>query len=236
MEAITAGLALLTVFCVAVLAAGLNWTLPRTAIAASRQHLIGFGVPAAIGTWLGLTAMLAHYGVLSEWKAFPPTLPALPLFAFTCGMVVQRRPWFREVLAVIPPVWVVAFQTFRIGVEFAFWGIYAVGAAPRQVTFEGRNFDVLVGLTAPLVALAMARFNMGSRAIIAWNLFGLAVLANTIFTVITSVPGPQHLDWPGEPFTALAQWPIVWIPAFLAPLAIFLHVSSIRQAGAAAAR
>ena len=44
-----------------------------------------------------------------------------------------------------------------------------------------------------------------------------------------SAPGPPHLDWPGEPFTAIAAWPVVWIPALLAPPAILLHAASIRQ-------
>ncbi|MHC5539854.1 hypothetical protein ACYOEI_16670, partial [Singulisphaera rosea] len=41
---------------------------------------------------------------------------------------------------------------------------------------------------------------------------------------------PLHLDWPGDPFTAIATWPVVWIPALLAPIGIALHVVSILQA------
>ena len=71
---------------------------------------------------------------------------------------------------------------------------------------------------------------LGRRAAIAWNLLGLALLFNAIGTVATSAPGPLHLDWPGEPFAAIALWPIVWIPALFAPAGIFLHVLTIRQA------
>jgi hypothetical protein len=98
-----------------------------------------------------------------------------------------------------------------------------------QVTFEGRNFDILVGLTAPVAAWLVARRLASPAAVLCWNLAGLAVLANTIGTVATSVPGPLHLAWPGEPFTALAEWPLVWLPAFLAPLAVLLHIFSLRQ-------
>ena len=58
---------------------------------------------------------------------------------------------------------------------------------------------------------------------------GLAVLANTVGTVGTSTPGPLHLDWPGAPLTAITSWPIVRLPAFLTPVAVFLHVVSLRQ-------
>ena len=118
---------------------------------------------------------------------------------------------------------------FRVGVELAFWRLHLGGLAPVQVTFEGRNFDALVGLTAPVVAAGIAAGGVGPRVTVAWNLFGLAMLLNAIGTVATSTPGPLHLAWPGEPFTATAAWPVIWIPALLAPAAIFLHVVSIRQ-------
>jgi hypothetical protein len=108
--------------------------------------------------------------------------------------------------------------------------LYLEGRAPLQITFEGRNFDGLVGLTALPVAMLIALRWIGPRLTIGWNLFGLAALGNAIFTAATSAPGPQHLAWPGEPFTALAEWPVVWVPALLAPTGIFLHVISIRQA------
>jgi len=34
---------------------------------------------------------------------------------------------------------------------------------------------------------------------------------------------------PGAPLTAITSWPIVWLPAFLMPVAVFLHVVSLRQ-------
>lgn len=144
-------------------------------------------------------------------------------------VVIQRSAPLRRLLADTPRHWPVAMQTFRIGVELAFWGLFAAGGAPSQVTFEGRNFDVLVGLSAPLVAWAIDRLNLSPRIVIGWNVLGLAILSNTIFTTLTSLPGPAHLDWQGAPFTAFGYWPFVWIPAFLAPLAIFLHIFSIRQ-------
>ena len=129
----------------------------------------------------------------------------------------------------VPPWRPVALQTFRVGVELAFWRLHTEGLAPVQITFEGRNFDGFVGLTAPVVAAGIAIGWLGPRITIAWNLFGLAMLANAIGTVATSAPGPLHLNWPGEPFTAIAAWPVIWCSALLAPIGIFLHVVSIRQ-------
>ena len=58
-----------------------------------------------------------------------------------------------------------------------------------QVTWHGRNWDVLVGLTAPLMAWLVVTLRVPPRVAAAWNLAGLAILANTVVTVMTSVPG-----------------------------------------------
>lgn len=184
---------------------------------------------AFIAAWLAITAALAVSGFLSQWTAKPPHFPLIPIAALVGVALLHMGKPVRAALAAAPRHWPVAFQTFRIGVELSFWGLFASGGAPVQVTFEGRNFDVLVGLTAPLIAYAIARFDLRPRFVITWNALGLAILFNTIVTTISSLPGPLHLNWPGEAFTAFGSWPFVWIPAFLAPLAIFLHIFSIRQ-------
>lgn len=212
-------LALLTVVVVAVVSLASSCLLGRNAVA----------LPLAIFAWLGTTAALAQSGFLAVWDAKPPHFPLVPLVALGAVVVIQRSATLGRLLGDTPLHWPVAMQTFRIGVELAFWGLFAAGGAPSQVTFEGRNFDVLVGLSAPLVAWAIDRLNLSPRIVIGWNVVGLAILSNTIFTTLTSLPGPAHLDWRGAPFTAFGYWPFVWIPAFLAPLAIFLHIFSIRQ-------
>ncbi len=205
----------------------------------SRRALRLAGYPAAtaaayklfgvIAAWLGLTALLAASGFLSQWDAKPPHFPLVPLAALAGVVLLHMSKPVRAALLAAPRHWAVAFQTFRIGVELSFWGLFATGGAPVQVTFEGRNFDVLVGLSAPLIAFAISRFDLRPRFVITWNALSLAVLFNTIVTTISSLPGPFHLHWPGPAFTAFGAWPFVWIPAFLAPLAIFLHIFSIRQ-------
>jgi hypothetical protein len=179
--------------------------------------------------WLGATAALAQGGFLGGSTALPPRWPLLPLTALASFFILGRAPTFRRVLEDIPPWQPVALQSFRVGVELAFWRLHAEGVAPIQVTFEGRNFDALIGLTAPVVAAGIAFGWLGPRMAIAWNLFGLAMLCNAIGTVASSAPGPIHLNWPGKPFHAIATWPVIWIPAFLAPVGILLHVVSIRQ-------
>jgi hypothetical protein len=194
--------------------------LPRTLAASVAVGMI---------VWLGVTAALALSGVLDVWTALPPRWPLLPLTALGTLVLLGLTQAFRRLLPEIPPWQPVALQTFRVGVELAFWRLHTEGVAPIQVTFEGRNFDALVGLTAPVIAAGIAFGWFGPRVTIVWNLFGLAMLANAIGTVATSAPGQIHLNWPGEPFAAISSWPVIWIPAILAPVGIFLHIVSIRR-------
>ncbi|HEV3259826.1 MAG TPA: hypothetical protein VG013_23360, partial [Gemmataceae bacterium] len=147
-------------------------------------------VAAGLIVWLGATAALAQSGVLSDWSARPPRWPFLPLTALVTFVLLSRTPIFRRLLMEVPSWQPVALQTFRVGVELAFWRLHQEGLAPVQITFEGRNFDALVGLTAPVVAAGIAAGWVGPRATVAWNLFGLAMLVNAIATVATCTPGP----------------------------------------------
>jgi hypothetical protein len=176
-----------------------------------------------------VTAALAQSGTLSVWSARPPRLLLLPLCAFAAFLTLGRTAVAKTLMTNTPRSWPIAAQTFRVGVELVLFAFHAAGEAPLQVTFEGRNFDILVGATAPVVAWLVQRRRVRPAVVAVWNGLGLAILTNTIVTVVTSIPGPLHRDWPGEPFTAIAAWPLVWLPAFLAPLAVFFHVVSLRQ-------
>jgi hypothetical protein len=214
----------------AVVVALITLGLARAAQRAGLPKTVAAYVAAGFCLWLAVAAALAQSGVLADWTALPPRWPLLPLTALVTFFLLGLTPTYRRLLAELPPWQPVALQTFRLAVEIAFWRLHMEGVAPVQVTFEGRNFDALVGLTAPVAAAGIAFGWLGPRITIAWNLFGLAMVLNAIGTVASSTPGPLHLNWPGEPFTAIAIWPVIWIPALLAPIGITLHAVSIRQA------
>lgn len=187
------------------------------------------GAAVAIGGWLTVTAVLAHAGVFSAFGARPPRVLFAPLSAAAILFAVARTPTFGRLLVAVPKHWPIALQTMRIPIELGLWSLFLAGRIPVQMTFEGRNFDVLVGVSAPLVALLVARGRISTRWAIAWNLAGLGLLAHIVGIAVTSVPGPLHLDWPGVPATIVTEVPFVWLPAFLVPTALFGHVLSLRQ-------
>ncbi len=184
---------------------------------------------AAIVAWLAVLAALASSGLLARFDLRPPPMflvlgGALALFTF-----VGRRPEAGALLDAAPRAWPVAMQTMRVPIELMLYSLFAAGRLPIHLTFEGRNFDVLVGLSAPLVAYLVHTRRAGSRVLLVWNVASLALLANIVGMAITTMPGPLHLPWAGVENTVVAELPFVFLPGFLVPLALFGHVASLRQ-------
>ena len=184
----------------------------------------------ALVGWLALTGMLAERGFFDDFQSIPPRLvlalgpPLLTLLAVT----FSRR--IAPLLAALPPAWPVAAQTFRIPVEIVLWRLAVAGVIPELLSFTGRNVDILVGLTAPVVAYAcFVRRAWPARVARWWNWAGIVILLNVVVHAQLSAPTPWRLFETDPPTTFIADWPYIWLPDFLVPLAWLLHAVSLRQ-------
>jgi hypothetical protein len=96
-----------------------------------------------------------------------------------------------------------------------------------MLTYEGSNFDILAGLSAPVIAWLIANGRLSSRLALAWNVFGLMLLANIVLRAILTTPALQALVTE-VPNRALGMFPFTFIPGLMVPLALVLHVLAIR--------
>lgn len=184
----------------------------------------------ALVGWLALTGMLAERGFFDDFQSIPPRLvlalgpPLLTLLALT----FSRR--IAPLLAALPPAWPVAAQTFRIPVEIVLWRLAVAGVIPELLSFTGRNVDILVGLTAPVVAYAcFVRRAWPARVAVWWNWAGIVILLNVVVHAQLSAPTPWRIFETDPPTTFIADWPYIWLPDFLVPVAWLLHAVSLRQ-------
>jgi hypothetical protein len=96
------------------------------------------------------------------------------------------------------------------------------------MTYTGRNFDIVTGATAILVAWALA--SRGSRRlVIAWNVMGLALLVNVLTIAVLSTPvfryfGDDRLN------VFVTYPPYVWLPAVMVLAALAGHLLIFRAA------
>jgi hypothetical protein len=205
-------------------------TLVLVAVALRRGGGAAAVTSLALDGWLGVTAVLAAAGLFEDFSRIPPRLvfalaPPLLAILWLCRSAAVGR-----LLDEIPPGWLVYPQSFRIVMELILWELFVVGAIPAIMTFEGRNADILVGLTAPLIAWqCFARRAWSVRAAVWWNVAGILILLNVVVHAQLSAPTPFRVFMTQPPVTFIAYVPWIWLPAFLVPLAWALHALSIRQ-------
>jgi hypothetical protein len=184
----------------------------------------------ALAGWLALTAGLAEHGFFLDFQALPPHMllaVGLPLLALLALTISGRMALL---LAALPKAWPVGAQAFRIVVEIVLWRLAVAGVAPEIMTFTGRNVDILVGLSAPVVAYAcFVKRAWPERVAVWWNLAGIVILLNVVVHALLSTPSPFRVVLTEPPTTFIGHVPYIWLPAFLVPLAWLLHLLSLRQ-------
>lgn len=207
-----------------LVAAGVVATL--TANLGHRARNVGL---VGFAAWLGYTGAFGYFGVIAgSWHGVPgPAFILFPVVLFI-ALFLSRSAAAAKVALAIPLSLLLGAQVFRTVVELFLHQLAAAGLAPRMLTYEGANFDILIGLSAPFVAWAFARGRLSNRAALAWNVAGLAMLANIIIRAVMTAPGPLNLLATEVPNRAIGLFPYTFIPGLMAPLALSLHVLAIR--------
>jgi len=118
----------------------------------------------------------------------------------------------------------------RIPVELCLYALFINGAVPQLMTFEGRNLDILAGLTAPLVGFfGIGQSKMGKMPLLAWNFICLGLLLNIVVNAILSAPSPFQKFAFEQPNIAILYFPFSLLPTFIVPLVLFSHLAAIRK-------
>jgi hypothetical protein len=185
---------------------------------------------AALVAWLIYVGTLALNGVLGDAALKPPG-PVFILAPILIYLIVFVAGSEKALLIAtsFPPAALILLQSFRIVVELFFYQLWIDGLAPRMLTFEGANFDILTGLTAPLAAWAATRGPVGRRVGFVWNILGLLILVNVAIRAVLSSPGPLNVIHTEVPNLSIGVFPFSYIAGFLAPLAATLHILTFRS-------
>ncbi|MGC3944439.1 MAG: hypothetical protein QM762_07970 [Chryseolinea sp.] len=182
--------------------------------------------------WLSVQGVVSYSGVYSNnLDALPPriflfgVLPALIVI-----MATFVTPSGRQFVDSLDLFQVTSLHTIRILVELILWWLFLETAVPEVMTFEGRNLDIIAGLTAPIVAWLGVRKNMLTRStMIIWNFICLGLLFNIVIIAVLAVPSPLQKLAFDQPNKAVLYFPFSWLPAFVVPAVLFCHLVAIRQ-------
>ena len=201
---------------------------------AARETTIRVAIITGVvsAAWMAVTWLAAESGVLRHWDRTPPPFGLLVVAIVVWAAVLAFSPFGRR-LAQFVPLWaLVAVQAFRLPLELAMHELYKRGVMPEQMTYTGRNFDIVTGVTAVVVAAAVASGHGGRRLVAAWNVLGMALLVNVVTIAMLSTPvvryfGDDHLN------VFVTYTPYVWLPAVMVLAALAGHLLIVRALRAA---
>jgi AhpD family alkylhydroperoxidase len=187
------------------------------------------GAIAGLSLWLTYGGLVGYFGIVADPGLVPPG-PAfllIPVILFV-ALFLARSAFAGRLAAMLPLGLLIGAQGFRVVVELFLYQLWQAGLAPRMLTFEGGSIDIFLGLSAPIVAWLYGRGRLGERVLLGWNIIGLLTLANVAIRALLTAPGALNFIVAEVPNLAIGTFPFTFIPGFMAPLALVLHVLSIR--------
>ncbi len=198
----------------------------RTDTTKKKSTVILFGMLV----WLAMQAVLALNGFYKDISTTPPKmlLIVLPPLA-TIVMLFITSPG-RNFIDSLPLQTLTWLHTSRIAVELVLYFLFVHGAIPQLMTFEGRNFDIIAGITAPVIAwFGYKKQSFSNKIILAWNIICLLLVLSITINAVLSLPIPFQRFAFEQPNIAVLYFPFNWLPAFVVPVVIFSHLAAIRQ-------
>ncbi len=178
--------------------------------------------------WFGAVFILSRAGFFALNHLVAPYIFIGFIILFGILQKVYSSKNIQKVSDAIPVHWIISIQTYRI-VGVGFFILYAQGVLPGAFAFPAGIGDILVGVTAPLVALLYFLKKSYSRKLaITWNILGIADLVIALSVGALGYPRPLQvipLELSTEP---LSLFPLALISLFAVPLALLSHFFSLR--------
>lgn len=223
------GFLLLTVLFLFALISEIRKGMRNTALDSSKKKRYIGQLIISLVVWIVFVSVWSASGRMSDFSIFPFNLMPVILIPVIVATLFISSKNFGEILRHIPPENLIRLQSFRFFVEVLLWMLFIADLLPEQMTFEGRNWDILAGFTAPIIAVLAMKGKISRTGIVIWNVIGLGLLLNIVIVAILSTPSPWRV-FMNEPANYIVTYfPISWLPGALVPLAYYLHFMSIRQ-------
>jgi len=194
------------------------------------QQVSPWPTAAVLGAWLALTAGLALTGELARFDRTPPLLALMLPLIFAVPIGLALSPFGRRLAAALPVVTLVGLQTFRLPLELVMHRAGALGIMPTELSYSGYNFDILTGLGALALFLALRATRVPRGLVWAWNLWGLGCLGVIAWIARNAAPMVRAFgDDPRHVNTWVLYFPYVWLPTVLVMIALAGHLVLTRK-------
>ena len=214
--------------------------LPVARITPPTNPSIRWTVLVIVALWFALSFILGARGAFVNRPGAPPfallaaVLIPIGVFLFS----YWTMPSFHDFFLVADLPLVTATQSWRFaGVGFI--ALSLLGLLPGYFAWPAGLGDMLIGVTAPWVAIALTRNPqfLASKTFVAWNVFGIfdfAVLAVGMGAFAPLIfPSLLHTLTPEMVKAApMRHLPLSLVPSFFVPIFTIFHLMALFQSQA----
>lgn len=177
--------------------------------------------------WGIVHSILAYNEFYRVTDTIPPrfALVMVPVFAtITYGLFPKQLRWVYANRNLKISTFL---HTIRIPVEIVLLYLYLHHTIPELMTFEGYNFDILAGITAPIVGVLFIKKKFSKKSLLVWNVIGLFLICCIFLIATLSAELPfQQLAF-DQPNRGITYFPFILLPALVAPIVLYMHLSDI---------
>jgi hypothetical protein len=183
-----------------------------------------------LSTWIVIQSILGFSEFYLNTNSIPPRfiLLLLPPIIFILILFLTEKG--KRFIDSIDIKFLTLLHIIRIPVEIILYWLFVYKKIPILMTFEGRNFDIISGLTAPIIFYyGFVNVKFGKKVIIAWNYLCLVLLLNIVFNSVLSSPFPLQKFAFEQPNVAILYFPFNLLPSLIVPIVLLSHLVVIRR-------
>jgi heme/copper-type cytochrome/quinol oxidase subunit 4 len=187
-------------------------------------------VLGVIAAWSIIQMALSLTGFYLKTDTLPPrfAFAIVPTLLLIIGLFVTRSS--KNFIESLDLKALTYMSVVRIPVELTLLWLFQNGQIPEVMTFEGRNFDIFSGITAPFIAYyGFEKKALNSTVMLIWNFICLGLLVNIVAYAIISAPTPLQQMAFDQPNRGILYFPFVWLPSVIVPLVLLAHLVSIKR-------
>ena len=177
--------------------------------------------------WSIIQSTLAYVGFYQITSSIPPRfgLVLIPASAFIVyGLLPKQQIWFSEKRNTKVSTFL---HSIRLPVEIVLFGLFIHKMVPELMTFEGRNYDIIMGITAPIIGLLFLKNKLNKMFLLFWNVAGLCLVLFILVNGLLSSELPFQQFGFEQPNRGINFFPFVLLPATVVPIVILTHLSDI---------
>ena len=181
--------------------------------------------------WLAVTGILSINKVFQNTSTIPPRLMIViaPAILFIILLLITKSG--RKFTDNIDLKKLTLVHIVRVPVEITLFMLSTHKLIPELMTFAGRNFDILSGITAPIVYFVCFKNSQlkNRKLLLVWNFICLGLLLNIVINALLSAPFPFQQFAFDQPNIAILYFPFTWLPCFIVMIVLYSHLAAIRQ-------